>query len=112
MYTSHIDSWGGASGTPCPAALYDAVNTLTIGPKGFGGSAGFGVKNWESLRIPLVQHCVVFVSSASDCMEGGDLDGAVGRRLDRSNGSGIISRHRCVAARTAGMRVGDGDVYR
>ena len=67
------------------------------------------MKNWESLRIPLGQHCLVFVLSASDCMEGGDLGGSCGgvggRRLDRSDGSGSISRNQCVATQTAGMRV-------
>jgi len=86
----------GVGHAPCPAALYDAINTITISPKGFGGSAGFGVKNWEAGRIPLPQHCVVFVCSTSD------------RRktnvLDRSDGSGSISRDRCISSRYCGMR--------
>lgn len=87
----------GMGHAPCPAALYDAVNTITIEPKGFGGSSGFGVKNWECERIPLAQHCVVFVCSASDNNKN-DL-------LDRTDGSGSISRDRCTASRYSGMRV-------
>ena len=82
----------GIGHAPCPAALYDALNTIMIEPKGFGGSSGFGVKNWEAKRIPLPQHCVVFVSSQSDLG-----DAAV-------DGSGSISRDRCMAARLCGMR--------
>jgi len=86
----------GIGHAPCPAALYDAINTITIDPKGFGGSAGFGVKNWEAGRIPLPQHCVVFVCSTSDRRNTGGLD--------RSDGSGSISRDRCIASRYCGMR--------
>ncbi|GFH53275.1 hypothetical protein CTEN210_09751 [Chaetoceros tenuissimus] len=82
----------GIGHAPCPAALYDALNTIMIEPKGFGGSSGFGVKNWEAKRIPLPQHCVVFVSSQSDL---GDA---------AMDGSGSISRDRCMAARLCGMR--------
>ena len=100
----------GIGHAPCPAALYDAVNTVLIEPKGFGGSAGFGVKNWEAVRTPLPQHCVVFVSSASDNSDSAtrsDSDGKYNRStdlLDRSDGSGSISRDRCIASRYAGMR--------
>lgn len=87
----------GVGHAPCPAALYDALHTIVIEPKGFGGSSGFGVKKWEATRVPLPQHCVVFVCSTSDKCES-DL-------LDRSDGSGSISRDRCIAARYCGMRV-------
>eukprot|EP00588_Corethron_pennatum_P031398 CAMPEP_0194319150 /NCGR_PEP_ID=MMETSP0171-20130528/15633_1 /TAXON_ID=218684 /ORGANISM="Corethron pennatum, Strain L29A3" /LENGTH=315 /DNA_ID=CAMNT_0039076265 /DNA_START=256 /DNA_END=1204 /DNA_ORIENTATION=- len=86
----------GIGHAPCPAALYDAVNSVSILPKGFGGADGFGVKNWEAARAPLPQHCVVFVC--------GDSDGNRSGVLDRSDGSGSISRDRCIAARYAGMR--------
>lgn len=79
---------------PCPAALYDAVNTVKIVPRGFGGSSGFGVKNWEAVRPPLPQHCVVFVCSASDSKSQTNIDG-----------SKSISRDRCIASHYAGMRV-------
>ena len=84
----------GIGHAPCPAALYDAINSIMIEPKGFGGSAGFGVKNWEARRIPLSQHCVVFVSSASD--DDGYEEG--------KEGSTSISRDRCIAARYCGAR--------
>jgi hypothetical protein len=84
----------GIGHAPCPAALYDAINSIMVDPKGFGGSAGFGVKNWESRRIPLSQHCVVFVSSASD--DDGNEEG--------KEGSTSISRDRCIAARYCGAR--------
>jgi len=84
----------GIGHAPCPAALYDAINSIMVEPKGFGGSAGFGVKNWEARRIPLSQHCVVFVSSASD--DDGDEEG--------KEGSTSISRDRCLAARYCGAR--------
>ena len=76
-----------------------------IAPKGFGGSAGFGVKNWEAVRTPLPQLCVVFVSSASDSTSS-DSDGKYNWSdlLDRSDGSWSISRDRCIASRYAGMR--------
>lgn len=88
----------GIGHAPCPGALYDAIQTVTIEPKGFGGSSGFGVKKWEATRIPLPQHCVVFVCSSTDKCE---YEGAV----DRSDGSGSISRDRCIASRYCGMRV-------
>jgi hypothetical protein len=87
----------GIGHAPCPGALYDAINTITIEPKGFGGSSGFGVKKWEATRIPLPQHCVVFVCSSSD-----SCDSEI---LDRRDGSGSISRDRCLASRYCGMRV-------
>jgi hypothetical protein len=84
---------------PSPAALIDAVNTLLIEPRGFGGSSGFGVKHADAVRNPLPQHCVVFVSRESD-------DNPINCK-SKSGGSesGSISRDRCIASRTAGMRV-------
>mmetsp|Transcript_1803 Transcript_1803/g.3256 ORF Transcript_1803/g.3256 Transcript_1803/m.3256 type:complete len:363 (+) Transcript_1803:320-1408(+) len=83
---------------PCPGALYDAIHTITIEPKGFGGSSGFGVKKWEATRVPLPQHCVVFVCSSSDKCDHEDTP-------IRNDGSGSISRDRCIASRYCGMRV-------
>lgn len=83
----------GVGHAPCPAALLDAIHTMKIQPKGFGGSSGFGVKHSESRRSPLPQHCVVFVSSSSD-----STDQSIG------DGSGSLSRNRCIASRLAGMR--------
>ena len=103
----------GIGHAPCPAALYDAVNTITIEPRGFGGSSGFGVKNWEAGRAPLPQHCVVFVSSTSDANVNVNVDVNVNVnlpsgskvQLDRSDGSGSVSRDRTLASHYAGMRV-------
>jgi len=88
----------GIGHSPCSGALFDALNTITVEPKGFGGSGGFGVKHWEAQRIPFPQHCVVFVSSASD--KGTHTFGSI----DRRDGSESISHDRCVASRAAGMR--------
>ena len=78
---------------PSPAALMDAVNSIRIQPRGFGGSSGFGVKYADAIRNPLPQHCVVFVSGTSD------------KQLFDNKYEGSISRDRCIASRTAGMRV-------
>jgi hypothetical protein len=88
----------GVGHAPCPAALLDAIHTIKIQPKGFGGSSGFGVKHSESTRSPLPQHCVVFVSSSSDSVDGSkNINGIY-------DGSGSLSRDRCIASRLAGMR--------
>jgi hypothetical protein len=88
----------GVGHAPCPAALLDAIHTIKIEPKGFGGSSGFGVKHSESKRSPLPQHCVVFVSSSSNSKD----EQTNIYRID--DGSGSLSRDRCIASRLAGMR--------
>ncbi len=100
----------GIGHAPSPAALMDAVNTIWIEPRGFGGSAGFGTKYADAIRNPLPQHCVVFVSSSSDeyARESKTFaDDDIGSiSSDGSSGSsGSISRDRAIASRTAGMRV-------
>jgi len=67
---------------PCPAALMDAIASVEIQPKGFGGSSGFGSKLPDPVRSPLPIHSVVFVTGPTS-----------------------KSRARCSAARLAGMRV-------
>lgn len=66
--------------SPSPLALLDALDDITIEPRGFGGSSGFGTKLADPPRSPLPKHCVVFTC-------------------------GVKGRDRCIAARRAGMRV-------
>ena len=84
---------------PSPAALIDAIHSIFINPRGFGGSSGFGVKYADAVRNPLPQHCVVFVSKSSD---DNPLRSGSGSHSDTS---GSVSRDRCVASKLAGMRV-------
>jgi hypothetical protein len=103
----------GIGHAPSPAALMDAIHTIWIEPRGFGGSAGFGTKYADAIRNPLPQHCVVFVSSSSDEHTrdrkqfadnySGSGSGSGSNSSDGSYES--ISRDRAVASRTAGMRV-------
>ena len=69
---------------PNPADLYNCINDdndgddddddntknsdcITIQPKGFGGSSGFGTKNADPERPPLPRHCVVLCTSIEQC---------------------------------------------
>lgn len=52
---------------PNPRALYEAVNSLQIQPKGFGGSSGFGSRKADPVRSPIFQHVVVFCDSLDVC---------------------------------------------
>ncbi len=89
---------------PSPATLMDAIHSIFIEPRGFGGSSGFGVKYADAVRNPLPQHCVVFVSKSSD-------GNPISRRSNcddlfgSSSHERSVSRDRCIASRTAGMRV-------
>eukprot|EP00568_Trieres_chinensis_P007846 CAMPEP_0183302832 /NCGR_PEP_ID=MMETSP0160_2-20130417/8479_1 /TAXON_ID=2839 ORGANISM="Odontella Sinensis, Strain Grunow 1884" /NCGR_SAMPLE_ID=MMETSP0160_2 /ASSEMBLY_ACC=CAM_ASM_000250 /LENGTH=382 /DNA_ID=CAMNT_0025465649 /DNA_START=108 /DNA_END=1256 /DNA_ORIENTATION=+ len=73
---------GGIGHAPSPAALLDALSSVCVEPRGFGGSSGFGTKAADPPRPPLPKHAVVFVSGPSE-----------------------RSRARCSAARMAGARV-------
>ena len=86
----------GVGYAPCPAALLDAIHTILIEPRGFGGSSGFGVKHSESTRSPLPQHCVVITARSSDDNP---------ENILRKESTGSISRARSIASRSAGMRV-------
>jgi hypothetical protein len=52
---------------PNPRALWDAVQSTTIQPKGFGGSSGFGAKLPEPERNPLQKHVVVLAKTLDQC---------------------------------------------
>lgn len=52
---------------PNPRALYEAVQSLTIQPRGFGGSSGFGRKAADPERPPEFQHVVVFCNDVQVC---------------------------------------------
>ena len=44
---------------PNPRDLWEAIHSITINPKGFGGSSGFGTKAADPERSPLPKHVVV-----------------------------------------------------
>jgi hypothetical protein len=52
---------------PNPRALHSAIQTLTVQPRGFGGSSGFGRKAADPSRTPLFQHTVVLCDSIEAC---------------------------------------------
>mmetsp|Transcript_23622 Transcript_23622/g.52751 ORF Transcript_23622/g.52751 Transcript_23622/m.52751 type:complete len:328 (-) Transcript_23622:1361-2344(-) len=75
---------------PSPAFLLDALRSVSIEPRGFGGSSGFGRGQWvEPRRNPMQARTVVFVA--------GDW------RRNSSQPSTVAER--CAAARAAGTRV-------
>ena len=61
------ESYGRGYGyAPSPAALIDAISSIVINPRGFGGSSGFASsQHIDPQRNPLPPHTVVFVSSLS-----------------------------------------------
>ena len=61
------ESYGRGYGyAPSPAALIDAISSMVIHPRGFGGSSGFASsQHIDPQRNPLPPHTVVFVSSLS-----------------------------------------------
>ena len=79
--------------SPSPAFLLDALRSVHIDPKGFGGSSGFGRGQWiDPRRSPMTARTVVFIA---------------GDRVPASNMESTTStvKDRCVAARAAGCRV-------
>lgn len=74
---------------PSPAFLLDALRSVCIEPRGFGGSSGFGRGQWvEPRRSPLRARTVVFLA--------GDW---------RNSSQATTVAERCAAARAAGTRV-------
>ena len=47
--------------SPSPLALLDALDDITIEPRGFGGSSGFGTKLADPPRSPLPKHWYVCI---------------------------------------------------
>lgn len=52
---------------PNPRDLYTAIHSITVQPKGYGGSSGFGRKAADPVRTPLPRHCVVLCSTVDQC---------------------------------------------
>ena len=52
---------------PNPRDLYEAIHSIEVQPKGFGGSSGFGSKAPDPQRTPLPKHCVVLCSTEEQC---------------------------------------------
>jgi hypothetical protein len=52
---------------PNPRGLWEAIHSITIQPKGFGGSSGFGTKAADPERSPLPQHVVVLCDTENKC---------------------------------------------
>ena len=78
-----------ASGrSPSPAFLLDALRSVHIDPRGFGGSSGFGRGQWiDPRRSPMTARTVVFIAG------------------DTKGGTTSTSKYRRDAARAAGCRV-------
>ena len=52
---------------PNPKDLWEAIHSITIQPKGFGGSSGFGRKAADPERSPSPAHCVVLCDTIDRC---------------------------------------------
>lgn len=55
------------SPAPNPRDLWDAIHSVEIQPKGFGGSSGFGRKAADPERSPSPPHCVVLCDTVDKC---------------------------------------------
>jgi len=80
---------------PNPKDLYEALNSITVQPRPFGGSSGFGAKQYaDPERFPLPARTVVFCQTAEQtlaskycgtrvlCFQDNDLADAVIDRID------------------------------
>ncbi|KAL3921106.1 MAG: hypothetical protein SGILL_002923 [Bacillariaceae sp.] len=52
---------------PNPQDLWEAIHSVRVQPKGFGGSSGFGSKAPDPVRTPLPKHCVVLCHTEDQC---------------------------------------------
>jgi hypothetical protein len=52
---------------PNPRDLWEAIHSIIIQPKGFGGSSGFGTKAADPERPPLPKHVVVLCDTEDKC---------------------------------------------
>ncbi|KAL3939289.1 MAG: hypothetical protein SGARI_001425, partial [Bacillariaceae sp.] len=52
---------------PNPQDLYEAIESIEVQPKGFGGSSAFVIKAPDPERTPLPTHCVVLCSTQNQC---------------------------------------------
>eukprot|EP00536_Pseudo-nitzschia_multiseries_P006114 jgi/Psemu1/239116/estExt_Genewise1.C_1260036 len=55
------------SPAPNPRDLWEAIHSIQIDPKGFGGSSGFGQKAPDPTRSPSPAHCVVLCETIDKC---------------------------------------------
>lgn len=55
------------SPAPNPRDLWEAIQSIQIQPKGFGGSSGFGRKAADPERSPLPARCVVLCDTVAKC---------------------------------------------
>jgi len=55
------------SPAPNPRDLWEAIHSIEIHPKGFGGSSGFGQKAPDPERSPSPAHCVVLCDTVDRC---------------------------------------------
>lgn len=76
---------------PNPRVLYEAINSLVIQPRGFGGSSGFGRTAPEPERSPEFQHVVVFCDSIDVCRAARSVGARVMcRRTDNDLADAIV----------------------
>ena len=55
------------SPAPNPFDLWEAIHSIEVQPKGFGGSSGFGRKAADPERSPLPARCVVLCDTEKKC---------------------------------------------
>jgi len=84
--------------SPSPAFLLDSLRSVSIDPRGFGGSSGFGRGQWiEPRRCPMPARTVVFVA-------GDWISPQKGQHISEVERKNHV-KDRCTAARLAGCRV-------
>jgi hypothetical protein len=76
--------------SPNPRALFHAIESTTISPKGFGGSSGFGTKMPEPERSPLAKHVVVFAKTLDECRAARFFGARVMCLVDNDLADGIV----------------------
>jgi hypothetical protein len=52
---------------PNPRDLWEAIHSVEVHPKGFGGSSGFGTKAADPERPPVPKHCVALCHTEDQC---------------------------------------------
>jgi hypothetical protein len=75
---------------PNPRALWEAIESTTIQPKGFGGSSGFGTKQPEPERPPLPKHVVVLANTDDQCRAARFFGARVMSMQDNDLADGIV----------------------
>eukprot|EP00545_Synedropsis_sp_CCMP1620_P001053 CAMPEP_0119004698 /NCGR_PEP_ID=MMETSP1176-20130426/1294_1 /TAXON_ID=265551 /ORGANISM="Synedropsis recta cf, Strain CCMP1620" /LENGTH=294 /DNA_ID=CAMNT_0006956433 /DNA_START=130 /DNA_END=1014 /DNA_ORIENTATION=- len=75
---------------PNPRALYEAIESTLIQPKGFGGSSGFGTKLAEPERNPLPKHVVVLAHTDDQCRAARFFGARVMSLVDNDFADGIL----------------------